>query len=265
MLDSSLCRFNQDAVFHWTELSWRLFNWLAEPWRVFLILATIMAVPWALRWRWKRRITRAVLVVGLIYCALISPVAVALGNRVMTAFIPNDSGQIADAAVLLGRGGALRRDRVSVAAELWQTNRTSLFFASGKGDAPFLANLLVAAGIPGDKVDGEPCSRTTEENAQFTANMLKPRGVKKIVLITDPPHMVRSILTFRSLGFEVVPHTTTVPHEVTTAQEAVLLLREYIGLVSYSLKGRFSPREPVANNIVESQPLHKVVTEAVGS
>ncbi|VVQ12634.1 hypothetical protein PS918_05492 [Pseudomonas fluorescens] len=48
-------------------------------------------------------------------------------------------------------------------------------------------------------------SRTTWENAQLSAEVLLPEGVKRVVLVTQAWHMPRAVWSFRKAGFEVVP------------------------------------------------------------
>ena len=48
-------------------------------------------------------------------------------------------------------------------------------------------------------------SRTTWENAQFSAQVLLPQGIKRVVLVTHAGHMPRAVWSFRKAGFEVVP------------------------------------------------------------
>jgi uncharacterized SAM-binding protein YcdF (DUF218 family) len=172
-----------------------------------------------------------------------------IGNRVLVSFLPSDSGATAEAIVVLGRGTAMRRERVDVSTQLWEAQRAPLIFASGWGDAQQIASMLEQKGIPGDAIDGEPCSRTTEENARFTAAILQPKNIHRILLVTDPPHMLRSLLTFRSLGFEVMPHSNPLPNHLNTKTKAFLVFREYLGIVGYGLRGRFLPREPSAADL----------------
>jgi hypothetical protein len=48
-------------------------------------------------------------------------------------------------------------------------------------------------------------SRDTFENARYTAQMLKPEGVGRIILITSSTHLWRAAHEFEDAGFDVVP------------------------------------------------------------
>ncbi len=51
----------------------------------------------------------------------------------------------------------------------------------------------------------EDRSRDTFENAQFSAALLRPLGIARIVLVTDADHEWRAMQEFVSAGFQVVP------------------------------------------------------------
>jgi len=61
----------------------------------------------------------------------------------------------------------------------------------------------------------ESQSRDTFENARFTARILKPEGIKRIILVTSSTHLWRAAREFEEAGFDVVP-----------APEGVWALRE---------------------------------------
>ncbi|WP_228040081.1 YdcF family protein [Nodosilinea sp. LEGE 07088] len=171
-----------------------------------------------------------------------SPLGGKIGAAGLALLVPADNGQPADAIVVLGRGERFRASRVQTVTDLWREQRAPLIFASGRGDAIEIGQMLEANGLPPESIEGEPCSTTTNENALFTAALLKPRGAKRLVLVTDFPHMARSLLTFRSLGFEVIPHTSPIPADYGPKGERLLVMREWIGLISYGLMGRYFAR-----------------------
>lgn len=241
MLELALCNH---TISQWLGLKSMLSQWLVTPIIVVTPLLILVFLPWMIpRLRWKRFWSGLGTVLLAIYFSATFPLTIAVAKKGLVAFIPPDSGQTADAIVVLGRGKPFRNSRVEVATELWRAKRAPLIFASGAGDGSQIIQLLKAKGIPEQALDEEHCSQTTKENALFTASELQPRKVKKILLVTDPPHMLRSLLTFRGLGFEVIPHTSPIPSGLSSSQTAMLMFYEYMGLVSYGLQGRFLPHD----------------------
>ena len=57
----------------------------------------------------------------------------------------------------------------------------------------------------------EDRSRDTAENADRSAQLLQPAGVRRIALVTDAIHMPRALAEFRRAGFDVVPAPTGFP------------------------------------------------------
>ncbi len=248
MLDPALCAQPTSQWLVWKTV---VGTWLATPTLVVLPLAALILLPWIIpRLPWKRQLSGLGAVLLLVYYIASLPLTIAVANKGLVAFLPMDHGVDADAIVVLGRGEGFRNSRVEVAAELWKAHRAPLIFASGVGDAPPILQQLEAAGIPHGALSDESCSRTTEENALYTAKLLQPQGVKRIVLVTDPPHMLRSLLTFRSLGFTVIPHASPLPSDLGQGQKAMIVFYEYMGLVSYGLRGHFLPQAPEAKPLV---------------
>ncbi|MGG6240551.1 YdcF family protein [Nodosilinea sp. AN01ver1] len=242
MVDLSACQITSAGDL--TRSLWRLLNLLMQPSIVLPMLAVMIAAPWVVRpRRWKRRISLVGVMLLLLYSLGLSPLGVSLGGEGLARLIPRDSGQPADAIVVLGRGRDFRASRVQVAADLWRQQRSPLIFVSGRGDAIEIARMLESTGVPASAIDGEPCSATTNENALFTAALLQPQGIRRLILVTDPPHMARSLLTFRSLGFEVTPHPSPVPKSLDTRKRQFLVLREWAGLIGYGMMGRYFARE----------------------
>lgn len=208
----------------------------------------------------KRQLIAPVAALLLVYFIAISPPVVTLATQGLTYLVPSDSGVSGDAILVLGRGQKLRNRRVKIAVQLWQAQRARKIFASGMGDAPQIITFLKAEGVPQDKISGESCSQSTEENALFTSTLLQPQGIRRLILITDPPHMLRSYLTFRSFGFTVIPYISPIPPDWTSAERARLVFREYLGLASYAFLGRFQQRPSFEIKYPPTDVLRKLAT-----
>ena len=93
----------------------------------------------------------------------------------------------------------------------------------------------------------EERSRTTRENAQFSAELLLPQGIQSIYLVTDARHMPRAQWSFEKAGFEVIPSATGyTPARNTNVRDFLpsagalldssMVIHEIIGLAWYRLQ-----------------------------
>ena len=77
--------------------------------------------------------------------------------------------------------------------------------ADGPSEAETARRDLLGLGVPDEAIILEPESRTTGENAKFTAEVLKTRGFTQPILVTSAFHMKRSVLNFENNGVAVQP------------------------------------------------------------
>jgi uncharacterized SAM-binding protein YcdF (DUF218 family) len=231
-------------------------DWLSQPQWVALAFLVVMVPPWLKpkwrKWQWGRSLSKRLAIVLLAYFVLISPPAVALGLRAIVAPLPKDLGTTVDAIVMVGRGSPMTPGRVELAAKLWKQGRAPLIVASGVYDAPRMMLALQEQGVPSSAVVGEDCSLDTWQNALYTASILFPQDKRRIILISDAPHLWRSHLIYNEFGFSVIPLTSPLPAASTTTQNSLLLQREFW------LLGKFPTDE--ANFGVAHQP---PITEAI--
>ncbi|MBB4867738.1 uncharacterized SAM-binding protein YcdF (DUF218 family) [Pseudomonas nitritireducens] len=173
--------------------------------------------------------------------------------------------QRADAIVVLGAGrvrgdrawdedqpGLMARERIRYAARLAKASGLPVLTSGGLhyGTPPSEARIMAQSlqddyGVPVRWEEGR--SRTTWENAQFSAQMLHEAGIRRVVLVTSAIHMPRSVWSFEKAGFEVVPAPAgyigtddAVPlggwlPEGRAIWQSGQLLNEAIGLVGYRL------------------------------
>jgi uncharacterized SAM-binding protein YcdF (DUF218 family) len=211
-----------------------------------LIQLACLWVLWLVSPRYWRRLLAIIFTTVAIGLISVSSLGVQLGMWGLTVWVPPDTGKPADAIVVLGRGEAFRDLRIAAVQELWQSQRAPQIFASGMMDARAIVHHLAALGIPAQRLSGEECSQSTQENAIFAAAMLRPQSKQQIVLVTDTSHMLRSFLIFRHAGFHVIPHATPLPLQFTSLQQQYSLLREYFALSQYLLSGKLLRPLPTA-------------------
>lgn len=158
----------------------------------------------------------------------------------------------ADAIVVLGRGPNQTQARTDEAIKLWQNGQAPHIFISGILDAPIIIDVATDKGIPPIHISGESCSRSTWENAFYSA-MLMPKqrlAAEKptILLITDDLHIARATLIFRSFGFEVIPHPVRADFSLWRDH----IFREFFVLAYYAASGRLKPPSPKELHLAQS-------------
>ncbi|MCB6182611.1 YdcF family protein [Leeia sp. TBRC 13508] len=100
----------------------------------------------------------------------------------------------------------------------------------------------------------EDQSKTTEENALYSAPLLKKAGINTIVLVSHGWHLPRAIPLFEKAGFKVIPagvdftyaYTPTIRNWVPSArnlERTSWAMHEWMGRIWYALKPAAKPVE----------------------
>ena len=81
-----------------------------------------------------------------------------------------------------------------------------LLSGGGAGPVPeaeIMRRMAIVRGVPEAALLVEPGSRDTVENARETARLLRSRGERSVVLVSDRAHLPRAALLFRLAGVRV--------------------------------------------------------------
>ncbi len=178
--------------------------------------------------RREKGIAAALFIASMLLYALSTPVvSSALMRNLEAAYLPpeNPSG---DVIVVLG-GGATQdtpdmdgqggltdgaSSRLLAAARLYHRLHVPVLitggqvFADSGSEALLARRLLLGLGVPERDIITETESKTTGQNAQFTAKILKERGLSRPLLVTSAFHMKRSVLNFEKQEVAVTPFPT---------------------------------------------------------
>ncbi|MFN7134959.1 MAG: YdcF family protein, partial [Myxococcales bacterium] len=87
------------------------------------------------------------------------------------------------------------------------------------------------AGLPGEALLLEDRSRNTHENARHTAALLKPRGIHRVLLVSDGFHLLRARQQFRRAGLDALACPAGVEHLSRTSR-LYWVLREALALLA---------------------------------
>jgi uncharacterized SAM-binding protein YcdF (DUF218 family) len=227
----------------WVRFSWKMYDWLASPPKVTLGLLLLIGFVFLCNSaRRRRQIVRTIGVALGVYWIVISPLFADFAIQSLAHFVPSDTGQPADAIVVLARDRAVEGNRYQTAVSLLEEGRANRIVTLGTGQSIQTFQMLQQTNPEAvDKLTGLTCVRTTKQEAHSVATVLSPQGLDNIILITDEPHMLRSWLMFKSIGFSVIPHIEPVPASLRSSDRTFLAVREYLGLLSYALLGRLKP------------------------
>jgi uncharacterized SAM-binding protein YcdF (DUF218 family) len=245
-----------------------------------LILILLGAI---LIWR-QRRFGWAVFVVGFASLWLLCTPFAADGLAALAERDPAlnpDRPVNAQAVVVLGGGGErnhapeyngamaepIMLERLTLAAFLAHHYSLPLAVSGAATEVPAMsATLARNLGVRPRWIEGS--SRDTYENAQLSARMLLPAGIKRIVLVTSSAHEWRATHEFMAAGFDVVP----APAGVLDARETgvfrfipnpAALVRshaavyELIGEPMRRLQAALGVRERFDNAVRKPAPLSK--------
>lgn len=89
------------------------------------------------------------------------------------------------------------------AARIVFSGGSGALLADAVAEAPLAGKLIEEFGLSGDRVVLESRSRTTEENAINTRELVTPRPGERWLLVTSAWHMPRSVGLYRKAGFDV--------------------------------------------------------------
>jgi uncharacterized SAM-binding protein YcdF (DUF218 family) len=130
-----------------------------------------------------------------------------------------DQAQPADSIVVLGAAqydghpSPVLKARLDHAVDLWNRHLARIVvLTGGKGPGDTTTEAAVGRtyvkrrGIPEEAILLESRGRTTRESLLTVSQMLKERGMKTALVVSDPFHMLRLWILSRRLGF--VPFTS---------------------------------------------------------
>ena len=204
-----------------------------------------------------------------------------------TRYPAYDGTQTADVIVVLGGGTVSKSsprqivevngagDRVIYASKLWHDGAAPLMLCSGSyiswrdgetivdgavtSPASENAELARMLGVDADAIITQDRSLNTAEEAEYNAEILKERGINRIILVTSAMHMRRAVALFEKQGLEVIPAPTDYSYSDEQWENEITItwanaydfivpsvgnirslenaLKEYVGYFVYGLRG----------------------------
>ncbi|MFD1773032.1 YdcF family protein [Paenibacillus rhizophilus] len=237
---------------------------------IFILLLTLLAL-WML-WKKQRGSAGMLLVITLLlYFASIPLVSDPLMRTLESKYAPPAEVQ-GDCLVVLGGGatqgtpdvdgegnlGGSAANRLITAVRLHHLTGLPVLFSGGQvfadsgNEGDIARRQLIGLGVDEQNILIENRSLNTEQNAEYTVELLKEQGLSRPVLVTSAFHMPRAVAEFRRAGMEVQPYPTD--YHASAAASASWyagklapspgaietvggVLKEYIGSLAVAVKG----------------------------
>jgi uncharacterized SAM-binding protein YcdF (DUF218 family) len=88
--------------------------------------------------------------------------------------------------------------------------------------------MLKDGGVPEDAIVRERSSRDTHENATCAADILRVRGIRRVVVVTCSWHLPRAVKLFERAGLEIVASVGAPPPDPTLGSRIWWIARERV-------------------------------------
>jgi uncharacterized SAM-binding protein YcdF (DUF218 family) len=180
-----------------------------------------------LRFFYISGITLIILGIFLLYAQSIPYTAYIISKNIELPPLSKNALKISDAIVVLG-GGLSSNEfeyesgvmvnrstmvRLNYTAYLAKQYPNKLIVTSGGytgkfREADIMRDVLIKSFGVKNPVIVENNSRNTDENARFVANILLPKDIHNIIVVTQAYHMRRALMLFEKYGMKPIPAST---------------------------------------------------------
>ncbi len=159
---------------------------------------------------------------------------------------PADAAIVLGAEVRDGKPTPVFAERIKHAVNLYKSKQVKMIiFTGGVGENDRLAESMVAkefalrAGIPEQNILCETSSTITVENLRGAKEIVQSLGLQRVLIVSDPLHMRRSVFLARDFGMDAYPSPTPTSLYKGFLKKMEFLLRETYLLGIYLIQRLF--------------------------
>ena len=227
----------------------KVFWLLAAPTSALVLISAITAL-WAVLGSSKCAAWLAAAAACGLVIGAFTPIGLALTVPLENRFpFSRPNPQVPPDGIIMLPGGA--SDGIDAVSKLSQDYPNArLTFCGFRAADKNLIERLADLGVDPARINIESQSRTTFEDALYSAALLKPKSKERWLLVTSAMHMPRAVGCFRAAGFQVEPfpvefmtRSRSGPFaQFATGSSALIQFdraaKEWIGLIAYRLMGK---------------------------
>ena len=195
----------------------------------------------------KKRIKKVLLLIFFILLVTVGLLAL----RIYSYSKAGSDGP-ADAAIVLGAAvwgqqvSPVFKERINHGIDLYQNRKVrKLIFTGGQGnrneptESSAARHYAMQQGIPAGDILIEEKSHTTYENILYAKQIADANGLRKVLIVSDPLHMKRSVSMARDVGLAADPSPTPSTRYQGLGSQARLLAYETYYYSGYLLRRIF--------------------------
>jgi uncharacterized SAM-binding protein YcdF (DUF218 family) len=198
----------------------------------------------------KRNKSRILLVSGVvILLSIVVALAIAISiwnYGKVDEKAPADVAIVLGAAISDGEVSPVYRERINHAITLYEEGTVDyIILTGGFGDGSFKSDSQVAKeyalsqGIPEESILIEEKSTITEENLEFSKEIMDENNLKTAIIVSDPLHMKRAMLMAKDYNITALSSPTTTSMYKSLKTKIPFLLREEFFYVGYCIVRNF--------------------------
>lgn len=153
---------------------------------------------------------------------------------------PSDVAIVLGAAVWDGEVSPVYRERINHAITLYEDGFVDCIILTGgfgegsyKSDSQVAKEYALSQGVPEERILTEEKSTITEENLEFSKEVMEENDLETAIIVSDPLHMKRSMLMAADYGINAVSSPTTTSMYKSLKTKIPFLLREEFFYVGY--------------------------------
>ncbi|MEP6818451.1 MAG: YdcF family protein [bacterium] len=201
----------------------------------------------------KKRIARALMVVLIALVLAIGLIALRIYSyRTTVSDLPADAAIVLGAAVWGNDLSPVFKERINHAVELRRNGKVrKVIFTGGQGnrneptEAAAARQYAIEQGISAGDILVEEKSHTTYENLLFARDVAVARGLRRVLIVSDPLHMRRAVSMAIDLGLDAYPSPTPTTRYQSATSQIGLLAHETYYYIGYLFRRPFMKQPAV--------------------
>jgi len=189
----------------------------------------------------------SVVVVLFLSIAIASAIAVSIWNYgEVDEKAPADVVIVLGAAISDGEVSPVYRERINHAITLYEEGTVDFIILTGgfgegsyKSDSQIAKEYALSQGVPEEKILIEEKSTITEENLEFSKEIMVDNNLETAIIVSDPLHMKRAMLMAKDYNITALSSPTPTSMYKSLKTKIPFLLREEFFYVGYCIVRNF--------------------------